>query len=458
MNQHRNTKTEGPNKTLLDGLTQPAATFHQTAKGRNLDVRLVYCLNRYPALTEPYQLQEVQGLRECGLSIETAALEKPEAQSLLHSFTERTEQARTFYVAAANFANRVQAHFTLLSRHPLTYLRGLWHAWQLAQRPVYRGARAWQLFQQALLLRAWLAQNQLTHLHVHYDTSPTALVSLLVARLYQLKLSLTVNALPDAAPAAPWLAELLTRAHFVLCADHFTRSQLIQRLPPTEWPKFALMPQAILPNQFQPVEPDAPTQLFEVLHVGPLEANEGQLILLEALAQLRRKGQQLRVRLVGTGSARATLENYVAEHDLRPFVTFEGAVSLERRAKLYAQAAAFVHTSLTWQTPRPLLEAMFMQLPCIAAQVAGIPELICHGLDGLLVAPAHADALAEALALLLEEPTLRGELGLAAHDRIVTQHNFNETLPRLAAFHYRQLHGLELTNESATYLLAAVNS
>jgi glycosyltransferase involved in cell wall biosynthesis len=65
------------------------------------------------------------------------------------------------------------------------------------------------------------------------------------------------------------------------------------------------------------------------------------------------------------------------------------------------------------------MEAMAMQLPVVATRIAGIPELIDDGVSGLLVAPARAGELADALDQLATSPELRGQLGRAGREAVM---------------------------------------
>jgi glycosyltransferase involved in cell wall biosynthesis len=69
------------------------------------------------------------------------------------------------------------------------------------------------------------------------------------------------------------------------------------------------------------------------------------------------------------------------------------------------------------------MEAMSLGLPCVSTSVAGIPELIRAGIDGLLVPPANPQALADALEALVLNPDLRKRLGTSARQRVISQYN-----------------------------------
>jgi glycosyltransferase involved in cell wall biosynthesis len=69
----------------------------------------------------------------------------------------------------------------------------------------------------------------------------------------------------------------------------------------------------------------------------------------------------------------------------------------------------------------------------VAPHLAGIPELVTSGADGLLFPPAHWSALAECLATLLSDPELRGRLGAAARDRVRGEFSMERAVEPLVA-------------------------
>ena len=92
-------------------------------------------------------------------------------------------------------------------------------------------------------------------------------------------------------------------------------------------------------------------------------------------------------------------------------MVFEGAINQDRIRDFYAAADVFCLPSFAEGLPVVLMEAMAMELPCVTTQIAGIPELIRNGVDGLLVPPSDVDALVNALARLMDHAELRERLG-----------------------------------------------
>jgi glycosyltransferase involved in cell wall biosynthesis len=79
------------------------------------------------------------------------------------------------------------------------------------------------------------------------------------------------------------------------------------------------------------------------------------------------------------------------------------------------------------------MEAMSMQIPCVTTNIAGIPELIRDGIDGLLVAPGDVDALAVALARLMDDADLSSRLASSGRARVLESYTLALNVKALAA-------------------------
>ena len=103
--------------------------------------------------------------------------------------------------------------------------------------------------------------------------------------------------------------------------------------------------------------------------------------------------------------------------------------------------------------PTVLIEAMAMEIPVVATQVSGIPELVVDGETGLLVAPDDAPALAEALARLLQDQDLARRLAGAGRDLVVAQYrgasSAQTTVPPVCRRHRGQAEKLKICAVSA---------
>jgi len=75
---------------------------------------------------------------------------------------------------------------------------------------------------------------------------------------------------------------------------------------------------------------------------------------------------------------------------------------------------------------------MAMEIPCIATDINGIPELIRDGVDGLLVAPSDVHGLSAALIRLMDEVSLRESMGKAGRQRVQESYEISKSADRLA--------------------------
>jgi hypothetical protein len=115
-------------------------------------------------------------------------------------------------------------------------------------------------------------------------------------------------------------------------------------------------------------------------------------------------------------------------------VQLVGKLAREQVIDRYARAAVYVQPSRIAADgdrdgiPNVLLEAMAMGLPVVATRVSGIPELVQHGHNGLLVEPDDANALADAIAACSISPCCRRELGRRPRHGVTTNFDNDHNL------------------------------
>jgi glycosyltransferase involved in cell wall biosynthesis len=179
-----------------------------------------------------------------------------------------------------------------------------------------------------------------------------------------------------------------------------------------------------------------------VLSVGRLEPVKNHVMLFDALQLLRERIGEAGVpilRLVGDGPSRARYEQLVARRGLGWAVEFLGY--RYDIPQLNAAADVAVLTSVKEGIPRALMEAMAVGVPVVATDVKGSREVVVDGATGFLVPLGDAAALADRLALLLERPGLRQQLGRRGvqHARLTCDEE--RVVERLAGLYRSALHG-----------------
>lgn len=137
---------------------------------------------------------------------------------------------------------------------------------------------------------------------------------------------------------------------------------------------------------------------------------------LRALARLRESIPEAVLLLVGDGEGRGELEGLAEEMGLDESVRFLGV--REDIADLLGASDVFLLTSVSEGVSLTLLEASAAGLPIVATRVGGNPEVVEHGVTGLLADAADSTALACRLRQLLEDDGLRQTMGAAGAVRI----------------------------------------
>lgn len=131
--------------------------------------------------------------------------------------------------------------------------------------------------------------------------------------------------------------------------------------------------------------------------------------VLRAFARIRQRRPDARLLVAGDGSQRRSLQALARDLDLEG-VIFLGQVPPERMSALYDEADIFLNASSIDNQPLSILESFAAGLPVVTTCAGGIPHLVRHGENGLMV-PLDDDAsLAEQALRLLEEPGLSAEL------------------------------------------------
>ena len=152
-----------------------------------------------------------------------------------------------------------------------------------------------------------------------------------------------------------------------------------------------------------------------ILFLGRLEASKGLHDLLEAVAGLRAAVPEVRLACAGEGD-RGAVERHAEQLGILDAVKFTGWVGPSGKRALLEHAAAFALPCYAAGMPVSLAEAMSAGVPVVAARVGGIPEAVCDGASGFLVAPGDKAGLERALRKLLLDRALAARLGAAARE------------------------------------------
>jgi colanic acid/amylovoran biosynthesis glycosyltransferase len=346
------------------------------------------------------------------------------------SADEREEVALTLYVKSMPAMKAAFQNLSEFFQHPLRYLRGLLFAVGLGRSSPKRAIYHVAYFAEAILVGRYMRQRGISHVHASFS----ATVALIISRTFPVTMSFGVYGFGELHnPSETHLTKLIQGALFVRPNSRHGRGQLMLSSHRDEWPKLIYVPLGINAGEFAPGPPRAISAPPNLLCVGRLAPEKGQELLLEAIAGLKGEGRPVHLRLVGDGPDRMWLENRATELGIASNVEFAGWVDQDRLMTLYAETDVFVLSSLAEGIPMVLMEAMALQIPCVAPCITGIPELIEHGVDGMLFAVADVEDLTRKIRDLLDSPELCAQMGRQARARVGRDYDMARNTERFAA-------------------------
>jgi glycosyltransferase involved in cell wall biosynthesis len=177
-------------------------------------------------------------------------------------------------------------------------------------------------------------------------------------------------------------------------------------------------------RRFSPAPPPAasragdprygPHMIFACRQLFP---RKGIRFLVEAAAMLAPRFHDLEVVVAGDGFERPELIRLAESLGVSKHVTFLGWVPNTDLPPYYRAAAVSVIPSLEEGFGIPAAEAMGCETPVVATDAGGLPEVVEHGVTGLIVPRGDSAALAEAIGSLLADPARSAEMGRAGRQR-----------------------------------------
>lgn len=214
---------------------------------------------------------------------------------------------------------------------------------------------------------------------------------------------------------SPWLADRV-----VYLTDE-SRSQVRSKVGVFFRPhRSSVIPNGINVECFHPLAPRIESPNLSLGMQARMTRGKDQATLIQALHQLRDSKwfPKLRLQFAGSGETEGDLRELVQKLSLQDKVEFLGLLEESDLRDFLWRQRIYVHSTKGETLSTAILQAQACGLPVVASEVEGVKSSIDDGVDGLLVTPASASALARALEFLLENPAVGERLGKAAVERV----------------------------------------
>jgi len=156
----------------------------------------------------------------------------------------------------------------------------------------------------------------------------------------------------------------------------------------------------------------------KLLWVRSFAALYNPSLAVKVLKSLRDKGWKAELCMVGPDSDGTLTEVKALANTLNVEVKFTGKLTKPEWIALAKDYNVFINTTNFDNTPVSVMEAMALGLPIVSTNVGGMPYLIEHDVDGLLVPPQQVEAMVEAIIQLYENPSKREVLVANARQKV----------------------------------------
>lgn len=394
-------------------------------------------LKGYPRLSETFIAQEILELERRGLTFDIWSLRRPTDR--YHHPMHEAIAARLLYLPE------------YLKDDPARVWKGLVHAIRHLRFRELMGVflrdlirdptpnRMRRLGQACVLARE--VDPAIGHLHVHFLHTPGS-VTRYAARLTGRSFSFSAHA-KDIWTTPEWerREKIADAAWGVTCTADGWRE--LTRVAGNAGDKVELVYHGLDLDRFPPppqrvrtADGSDPADPVRLVAVGRAVAKKGFDTLLDALGRLP---PTLHWRLVhiGTGPLIAPLKAQAEKLGIAGRIEWRGSQAQTAVIAALRAADLFVLPSQPGEDgdrdglPNVIMEAATQALPIVSTRFAGVPEFVTDGENGLLVPPADAPALAQALAALIADPARRRVLGAAALARLKADFTFEAGIDRL---------------------------
>ena len=420
-------------------------------------LRVAFIVHEFPMLSETFVINQATGLldRDCEVDIYAVQLGNTEK---MHPDVHRyslLDRLRLVPLVPSNYGERLVKGMGLILKHG--YQHPGWIVRSL--NPLKRGKRAlslWSLFTtlpaldwpsydiihcqfgnlgfQGLLLKDFNPSAKLVVMFRGFDISQQ--LKMKGDRLYN---------------------SLFSQADFFLTNCEFFRQRLLKlgcdpdkvevHYSGLDCAKFPLQDSSSLATT------EAPVKAIRIAATGRLVEKKGFEYSIRAMAQVVERYPNVTYDIIGDGPLRVELSALIESLGLQSSVHLLGWRDETEIIEVLMRSHLFVAPSVTsadgnQDAPiNALKEAMALGLPVVSTYHGGIPELVEHGISGLLVPERDVDAIAQALFTLIEHPKRWAAMGQAGRVYVETHYGLDALNDRLVEL-YRELVSSDLDSQN----------
>jgi glycosyltransferase involved in cell wall biosynthesis len=415
---------------------------------------IAYIIKGFPRLSETFISNEILLLEQAGTKIKLFSVKRPDEplqqntvsqiKAEINYLPRVSSLSNTFLPVwlLSNMGSFVKAHIQLACSQPFSFLQTMSQALVMTVR--YRKgtfARPRKIFIKEFIQAVYIANqiNQsanIAHIHAHFCHGATT-IALFVSHLTGIPFSFTAHAKDiyqkNQNPGDLLIKKIRAASFVATCTG--ANKQYLDTLGKAD--KIKLIYHGLDITFFKESKSvvQSPTETIpEILSIGRFVEKKGFHFLVQACSFLKKRGLRFHCRIIGEqGDAFPQLQKTVELLQLEKHVTLESPKAHDELLQIYQQSQVF---ALPCQVvsdgdrdgiPNVLVEAMASGLAVVSTNISGIPELIKHQHNGLLVAEKNSRELADAIEQLLTDKVLAEKLAVNARESVLQDFDSAQT-------------------------------
>lgn len=386
-------------------------------------MNILYYLGSFPKLSASFVLNEIYELERSGHNVAVCARHRPD-ESVTHEEFDNLDIPIT-YIKNILYSNVIEGISTKFLR-PRVFKNILY--WESPQHHVGNLFWAKQCIEFVEELE-W----DIDHIHTHF-AGMSKFGARYVASFYNVPFTITAHGADlYKEPVGDYTSTLLQSADRIVTISDYNK-QYIQEHFVKETP-IDIVRAGIRPEKFSPTDSAVEKR---ILTVSRFVEKKGLKYALEAIAGIAEQVPDIEYHIVGSGELEEDLLRKVTELDIEENVTFLDNVDDQRLLTEFDEARCFLLPCVIAESgdrdgiPVVLMEAMAMRTPPVSTTVSGIPELIDHEKNGLLVNPQDPETTADAVLRLLQNDSEWATYHNHTREKIVDQFNIIKEAKKLA--------------------------
>lgn len=414
-------------------------------------MRVAFIVNKFPALSETFILNQVTGLIDRGHEVDIFA-DSPRSEEKVHEDIARYQlRERTFYYnryrntpanKGARLVGATQTVARHIRQHPAAVMQSL---------NVVRFGKEAASLRMLYHITPFLEHGPYDIIHAHFGTSGLLAASLQQTGALQGKLITTFyghdisSYVQEHGPTV--YADVFRRSERSIHISAYLKQKLVAIGCPAEKTQLHRIGVdverfAFTPRQLQQGEP------IRLMTTARLVEKKGVEYSIRAVAEVAKQHPNITYRIVGDGRLREPLQRLIDDLGARNNIELVGWKSQDEVRQLYADSHIFVLASVTAANGDEegqglvLQEAQAIGLPVVCTRHNGFPEGIVDGESGFLVPERDVVAMAEKIAWLVAHPERWAAMGAAGRRHVEAHFDNNKLNDQLVTI-YQQVLGKE---------------